>query len=766
MTRGADAFWLLTDPFEERPDVRFLIPTRPARTALAQLRHALAARPGWVVVLGDAGAGKSVLVQLFVEAWADETPVAVVADAGVDYASLSREIHEQLFDVAGGSLTHEALRVAERAGRRPVIVLDGAEDLSERTLRELEATYSAPDGDGPARLLVDFVTVIRRAPDQGAPEWARTRGAPVVCLEPLDANDTAEYVRRRIRLAAGGERELFDAGALDEVYRRTGGLPDAINRLCGLALDRVASAGGSRVGSEDVSGAAAVLGDLPSALHQAIADAEQLREPEPHRAEPPSAEPRAAESHASEPRLAEPASTTSPPATAPREAAPAPTRESIERPVAAQSDAPATRLRPPPTSREPHDRLATHEERTRRSPWVVLVAALGGALIGAVAALFLTGQLGNDRPDGIATRGLPAVAAAPPRARQPDARQVTPPSPERNREDLPDMASRAPERVEQPGPIASATTSTVPSAESARPLDPAVLPSVGAAPPPEASLPPVVPESAREPPPRVTLPLDQGAPTLDRAFNRLAPTRAAWTVEIYDPRSRPPRLIERVELAHDEIDGRLLSLGVLAGQGGRRPARLLDLGEDVAGRKARVFWPDERVVRLATSDDPFAGTGFQFVDLRPRRSTEFDVTAFEGDEIDGSPTFVITATPLATPAFERVEIVIAERDERVLEMRWFDAGSDTPARRLVMPRPGPGSATGDVRSEVWRLYGPHGNQIAQARIEMAGLPDEAGPELFTFSRLSDPGFSVQQASDAPPAAEPTTQPKTKPAPTP
>jgi general secretion pathway protein A len=54
-------------------------------------------------------------------------------------------------------------------------------------------------------------------------------------LEPLDRDDTAAYVRHRLRIA-GAVHELFSPAALREVHRRSGGVPRLINVLCDRAL--------------------------------------------------------------------------------------------------------------------------------------------------------------------------------------------------------------------------------------------------------------------------------------------------------------------------------------------------------------------------------------------------------------------------------------------------------------------------------------------------------------------------------------------------
>ena len=54
-------------------------------------------------------------------------------------------------------------------------------------------------------------------------------------LEPLNAQETRDYIRHRLTVA-GGDPELFDEAASDAVFRNSGGVPRLINLLCDTTL--------------------------------------------------------------------------------------------------------------------------------------------------------------------------------------------------------------------------------------------------------------------------------------------------------------------------------------------------------------------------------------------------------------------------------------------------------------------------------------------------------------------------------------------------
>lgn len=742
MNHGIEAFWLLTEPFEADPDARFLIPTRPVRALLGALRDALVDRPGWIVVVGEPGVGKSVGVRMLVESLGDHTPIALIPDASVDFADLRGQIDASLGE-RGAPVTTETLSAVHRAGRRPLVVLDGADELVEETAREIDAMLAAPVEARPVTLLADLIAVVDAAPDAALPDWARARSAVKLVLGRLDAADTAEYVRRRVRLAAGGERDLFDAGALDEVFRRTAGRPDAINRLCGLALDRVAAAGHSRVGSEDVRAAAELLGDLVGDVQLAL----DIADPEAAMA--------AAQPEPMAPRALR---------------APAPDAARVEHPPATRATASAAAPRLPEPAAEPLRSSA------RTAPWKLALAVGIGCVIGVALTLWLDPRAGRQPPPPtpvVASTADPAEAIEssdpaiePARADDPglpaedsttaDARPTLPAElVEPVAQVGSDIVAASDEREERAlihpeaaSPSAREVAGT--NAEVSRPADATdpvpieSLPAVAAPPPPEA-LSNVELDSEQAPTVAVAatrLPVRQAAPILARAFAQHAAPGTAWSVTLLDPRSRTRVPIERSELAHAEFDGRIRTLASIEGVGDRRSARVLDDDNDPTGESARVYWPEDRVMRSIAADDPFAGTGFRYSDFRLYRATDFSAVELTGEQRDGEPVFVVSAVRASPDPAVAFEFVIGERDGRLLEIRERASGSPTPTRRVVMPRPNARGTMDGARREEWRVFGADGREVGRAEIEVDRLAADAGPDLFTFSRLSDPAFSV------------------------
>ena len=54
-------------------------------------------------------------------------------------------------------------------------------------------------------------------------------------IDPLDRDETCDYIRHRLKVAGAGY-EIFSSAAMDEVYDFSSGFPRQINIICDLAM--------------------------------------------------------------------------------------------------------------------------------------------------------------------------------------------------------------------------------------------------------------------------------------------------------------------------------------------------------------------------------------------------------------------------------------------------------------------------------------------------------------------------------------------------
>ena len=167
-----------------------------------------------------------------------------------------RTVHELRLD-----LTRTARTLASQHGAGPVVLLiDDAHALDAPLLDELRrAAADVTDGTAPVR-----VVLAGRPPLEdtlAGPDCAALaeRVAAHVCLHPLTADETAEFLSVRVELAGGEAERVFTEAALARIAVLAGGDPRAALRLADQTLLR-----GCAVGERPVEPATvdAALGDL------------------------------------------------------------------------------------------------------------------------------------------------------------------------------------------------------------------------------------------------------------------------------------------------------------------------------------------------------------------------------------------------------------------------------------------------------------------------------------------------------------------------
>jgi putative secretion ATPase (PEP-CTERM system associated) len=231
-------------PFALSPDPEYLYLSRVHREALDAIRYGIESRAGFIVVTGEIGAGKTTLLQTLLQRLDERTVVARLVNTTLE----PRELVEAILLDFGLPATEKSkpalLRelaqflVQQRAqGRRPLLVIDEAQNLSPPALEEVRLLSNLETEK--SKLLQILVAGQPNLRDTiGSPdlEQFRQRVAVSYHLTALDAPDTAAYINYRLQHAALGEPLRFPAPAADLVHSRSGGVPRIINVICDAAL--------------------------------------------------------------------------------------------------------------------------------------------------------------------------------------------------------------------------------------------------------------------------------------------------------------------------------------------------------------------------------------------------------------------------------------------------------------------------------------------------------------------------------------------------
>ncbi len=238
-----DHFGFNQRPFSLTPDPEFLFWSDAARGAYAMLQYGLSTRSPITMLTGEIGAGKTVLLQHFIEEAEDDDSLSIALVTNT--RPNTREILQWLLpELTKADLSDEGkfLKVQEfliqeyNEGRRVLLVIDEAQNLSPEALEELRMLTNINLGkEEVLQLFLIGQPELRdhvRRPDlvQFAQRVAANFHLPYMKPETVGL-----YMAHRLKVA-GGKPSLFSKQAAMLIYEATGGVPRLINQLCDMSL--------------------------------------------------------------------------------------------------------------------------------------------------------------------------------------------------------------------------------------------------------------------------------------------------------------------------------------------------------------------------------------------------------------------------------------------------------------------------------------------------------------------------------------------------
>ena len=232
-------------PFQLTPDSRFFFGSAGHSKAIAHLNYGLAQGEGFIVITGEVGAGKTTLVE-WLRCQMDPTDYTIarvsttqvseddlfrlaMAGFGLIDAGLGKAALLQQFD--------EVLRGHQATGRRCLLVVDEAQNLSFAALEELRMLSNITvDGRTSLQTILLGQPQFRRMLAGENLDQLRQRVLTSYHLGPLSQPETRAYIEHRLSAADWNGDPYWEDTAFDAVFSHTGGIPRRINRLCSRVL--------------------------------------------------------------------------------------------------------------------------------------------------------------------------------------------------------------------------------------------------------------------------------------------------------------------------------------------------------------------------------------------------------------------------------------------------------------------------------------------------------------------------------------------------
>jgi general secretion pathway protein A len=233
------------DPFGATPDSRCLYQSPSHCEALASLKYGFSSNRGFIALIAQPGMGKTTLLFRFLEEIRSSARTAFIFD--IDRHCEPREIVSYILRDIGivpgrdHAEMHEQLNLAvvaeARAGRRFVVVIDEAQNLSDEAL---EVVRMLTNFETPRAKLMQVVLA-------GQPQLSdklmkpsllqlRQRISTFCRIEPLTAEQTRAYIEHRLSFVGYDGPPLFTPEAVSRLTEASHGIPRNINNVCFNAL--------------------------------------------------------------------------------------------------------------------------------------------------------------------------------------------------------------------------------------------------------------------------------------------------------------------------------------------------------------------------------------------------------------------------------------------------------------------------------------------------------------------------------------------------
>lgn len=230
-------------PFEISPDPRFLWLGEKHKEALAALEYGILENKGFLVLTGDAGTGKTTLINGLLKSTRIKPIIAHIPDPDLEILDFFNILAEEFqmnrtFESKGIFLIvfKRFLHKVYESEKKVLLIVDESQRLNHELLEQIRILSNIELND---RKLINIFFVGQSGFNDMLREErnvaVRKRLAVSYNLETLDLKETEAYIDHRLKIAGAAEN-LFAPEAMRDIFHFTGGLPRLINIICNHAL--------------------------------------------------------------------------------------------------------------------------------------------------------------------------------------------------------------------------------------------------------------------------------------------------------------------------------------------------------------------------------------------------------------------------------------------------------------------------------------------------------------------------------------------------
>jgi putative secretion ATPase (PEP-CTERM system associated) len=258
-----EAFYGLTSkPFQLNPDPNFYFASKQHRRARAYLEYGVSRNEGFIVITGEIGAGKTMVLRSLIESLNGSNVITghlVTTQLGAEdtLRMVGAAFGFRVKDVPKSELliTLEAFLISQTSkGKRCLLVVDEAQNLTPRAVEELRMLSNFQVGN--QALLQSFLVgqpEFREILQRPEMEQFRQRVAATCHIGPLDQEETRGYIEHRLKCAGSTGKPTFEPAAFESIFKASAGIPRRINTIADRLLLAGFLAGRTHLTADDVT---------------------------------------------------------------------------------------------------------------------------------------------------------------------------------------------------------------------------------------------------------------------------------------------------------------------------------------------------------------------------------------------------------------------------------------------------------------------------------------------------------------------------------
>jgi len=240
-------FGLNRNPFELSPDPFFLCPLGKSEESLATIHYAVTRRKGFVVLTGEVGTGKTLMIRYLCDLWKErQIPFAHVTAPRLSVTDFLSYVTFDLGIKVNEPTKGDLLRalygflVAQfEKGLTTILIVDEAHQTTRAVLEEIRVlTNFETAHEKLLQILLVGQPELDKKLDSFALRQLKQRIAIRCELEPLREKETGRYIEHRLRLGGANTQAstIFPADTVRAIHRYSSGIPRLVNSICEQAL--------------------------------------------------------------------------------------------------------------------------------------------------------------------------------------------------------------------------------------------------------------------------------------------------------------------------------------------------------------------------------------------------------------------------------------------------------------------------------------------------------------------------------------------------